>query len=204
MDCINPTHIILKNGGAAHNWKYTHCDGPVHPGAMRAPMPQYYALPDQRRIEHIPRPAHLSPPYESIPAVTFSVRGWPGVRVKDILKDTLIIDSAGDSVFEEHGWRSTVLNLEWPGYDARKFTDRMRSRIDVRPGGENMTRHDLAREICGILFNFHQVVSKYSIAPGFEKWALTAGPEGIRVPDVILLSIHYYRNMWVPEFYVIE
>lgn len=103
------------------------------------------------------------------------------------------------------------------------FGDHMHARIDVRPGGQHITRQHLAREICGLLFHFHKVISvsiyfaccysfltviffnqKYRVAPGWEKWALTAGPEGIRVQDVVLLSLHYYRNVWVPEFYVIE
>lgn len=75
-------------------------------------MPQYHTLLDQRRIERVPRPLHLSPPYESIPAITFSVNGWAGVRVKDVLKDTVIIDGANDTVLEPHGWRSIVVNLE--------------------------------------------------------------------------------------------
>lgn len=50
----------------------------------------------------------------------------------------------------------------------------------------------------------HVLIQKYPIALDWEKWALTAGPEGIRVPDIVLFSIHYYRNIWVPEFYVIE
>lgn len=75
-------------------------------------MPQYYALSDKRRIERVPRPPHLSPPYESIPAITFSVNGWAGVRVKDVLKDTVVIDAANDAVLAHHGWRSIVVNLE--------------------------------------------------------------------------------------------
>ena len=75
-------------------------------------MPQYYALPDQRRIERVPRPARLSPPYDSIPAITFSVNGWAGVRVKDVLKDTVTVDAANDAVLVQHGWRSIVVNLE--------------------------------------------------------------------------------------------
>lgn len=67
---------------------------------------------DQRRIERVPRPLHFSPPYDSIPAVTFSVKGWAGVRVKDVLKDTVTIDAANDTVLEHHGWRSIVVNLE--------------------------------------------------------------------------------------------
>ena len=35
----------------------------------------------------------------------------------------------------------------------------MHSRIDVRPGGRHITRQNLAREVCGVLFNFHKVIS---------------------------------------------
>ena len=107
-------------------------------------MPQYYALPDQRGIERVPRPAHLSPPYDSIPAVTFSVNGWAGVRV-----NTVTVDAANDAVPAQHGWRSIVVNLEvktvdcpslfivlkrpsqWPGCECQNFGDPMHSRIDV-------------------------------------------------------------------------
>ena len=75
-------------------------------------MPQYYALPDQRGIERVPRPAHLSPLYDSIPVATFSVNGWAGVRVKDVLKNTVTVDAANDAVLAQHGWRSIVVNLD--------------------------------------------------------------------------------------------
>lgn len=90
------------------------------------------------------------------------------------------------------------------------------------PNGRPITRQNLAREICGLFSNFHKVISvstclhaplflpddtvlnqRYPISPGWEKWALMAGPEGIRVPDIVLFSLHYYRNVWVPELYVI-
>lgn len=43
----------------------------------------------------------------------------------------------------------------------------MRSRIDVRPGGRPITRQNLAREICGLLLNFHKVVSVSTYSPVF-------------------------------------
>ncbi|KAG8215557.1 hypothetical protein J3R82DRAFT_7400 [Butyriboletus roseoflavus] len=205
MDYISPCHLVFHTMAPGSNLYHARTvNPPRHPGAMHAPMPQYFTLLDQRRIERVPRPLHLSPPHESIPGITFSVNGWAGVRVKDILKDTVFVDAANDMVLEHHGWRSIVVHLEWPGYDTRNVDDPMTSRIDVRPGGEDITRQNLAREICGLLFTFCKNISKYTISPECEKWALTAGPEGIRVTDIVLLSIHYYRNFWVPEFYVIE
>ncbi|KAF9222889.1 hypothetical protein BS17DRAFT_767634 [Gyrodon lividus] len=205
MAYITPANLMLHSSGAGSNQHYARIvNPPVHPGAMHAPMPQYYALLDQRRIERVPRPPHLSPAQESIPAITFSANGWPGVRARDLLKDTIIIDAPHDAVFAHHRWRTTVVNLEWPGYDSKAFGDPMLSRIDVRPKERDITRQEIAREVCGLLYHFHRLVAKYPIGAGWEKWKLTVGPEGIRVPDVVLLSMHYYRNVWVPEFYVIE
>ncbi|KAI9456314.1 hypothetical protein HD554DRAFT_2030569 [Boletus coccyginus] len=205
MDYVNPSNVMLRKSGAGSDQYYVRIvNPPIHPGAMHAPMPQYYTLQDQRRIERVPRPPHLSPPYESIPAITFSANGFPGVRSKDVLKGRVTIDAANDVVLGQHGFRTIVVSLEWPGYDPRSFDDPMRSRIDVRPGGRDITRQNLAREVCGLLFNFHKVISKYPIALDWERWALTAGSEGIRVPDIVLFSLHYYRNVWVPELYVIE
>ena len=79
---------------------------------MRAHMPEFYMLLDQRRIERVPRPPHFSPPHETAQAITFHAHGWPGVRVRDVLKDTVVIDSPNDPVLVTHGWRSTVVNLQ--------------------------------------------------------------------------------------------
>ncbi|KAF8550095.1 hypothetical protein OG21DRAFT_1488036 [Imleria badia] len=205
MDCVNPNNVMLRKSGAG-SAQYYLCfvNPPNHPGAMHAPMPQYYVLQDQRVIERVPRPPHLSPPCESIPAIIFVANGWAGVPVMDLLMETAVISAANDAVLEEQGFRTITISLEWPGYDTKIFGDSMHARIDVRPGGQNITRQHLAREICGLLSHFHKVISKYRITPGWEKWALTAGPGGIRVQDIVLLSLHYYRNVWVPEFYVIE
>ncbi|KAG6370530.1 hypothetical protein JVT61DRAFT_11314 [Boletus reticuloceps] len=163
-------------------------DSPIHPAAIA-----------QRHAT-----IFLSPPQESIEAITFYAHGWPGVRVKDILKNTVVVDSPNDPIFEERGWRATIVHLEWPGYDPAIYRDLMHQRIDVRPNGGYMSRQDFATRICFRFLDFHKHVSKHLIAPGWEKWALTSGLEGIRVRDVVLLSAHYYTSVWVPEFYVIQ
>ncbi|KAH0826255.1 hypothetical protein J3R83DRAFT_5721 [Lanmaoa asiatica] len=153
---------------------------------MHAHMPRFYMLLDQRRIERVPRPSHISPPHETVPAIIFNAHGWPGVRVRDILKDTVAIDSPNDLVFAQLGWRSTVVNLErpfkWPGYDPRTIGKPMLERINVRPDGRYMTRQEFAREICTLLFDFHRRISKYPIASGWEEWTLTTGSEAFACP----------------------
>ncbi|KIJ60238.1 hypothetical protein HYDPIDRAFT_117517 [Hydnomerulius pinastri MD-312] len=205
MAYINPGDLVMRTGGAGSGQHYARvANPPVHPSSTHSPMPQFYALFDQRRTERVPRPVHISPPQESIPAITFTVNGWPGVRVRDMLKDNVIIDAPHDAVFAHHGWRATIVNLQWPGYDLERFKASVLSRFDTVVGNTHITRQQVAREVCGLVQHFHRVVSKQPIAPGWEKWALTTGTEGIRPNDVVVLSIHYYRNMWVPELYVIE
>ncbi|KAF8125122.1 hypothetical protein EV363DRAFT_1453986 [Boletus edulis] len=108
---INPGNVMFHNNGAGSN--------------------QYYTLQDQRVIERVPRPPQLSPPSESVPAITFSVNGYPGVRMKDIQKDRVTVDAPNDLVFEVYGFRSIVINLEWPGYESRSYNNPMHSRLDV-------------------------------------------------------------------------
>lgn len=75
-------------------------------------MPQHFVLQDQRLLERVPRPLHLSPPYESITPIMFGVNGYPGVLVTDILKDRVISDNANDPVLDALGFRSTVISFE--------------------------------------------------------------------------------------------
>lgn len=79
---------------------------------MHAPMPQYFVLQDQRVIERVPRPPHLSPPCDSIPAVIFYTNGWAGARVVDLLTGKVVVNAANDAVLEEHGFRSITISLE--------------------------------------------------------------------------------------------
>jgi hypothetical protein len=75
-------------------------------------MPSHWFLTDGRRTEHVPRPHGISPVQESFPGIAFSTGGWPGVRVKDILKQKVVVDNPSDAVFAHHGWRTTVIALE--------------------------------------------------------------------------------------------
>lgn len=79
---------------------------------MRAPMPQHYVSQGQHVIERVPRPPHLSPHCESIPGLVFCVNGHPGVLVKHVLEDSVIIDGANDTVLEAHRFRTIVISLE--------------------------------------------------------------------------------------------
>lgn len=79
---------------------------------MRTEMPQYWILPDRRRVEHLPRPPQYCPSQESIPPITFTVNGWPGVRVKDLLRNQVTVDCPYDTPLVDLKWRQTVINLE--------------------------------------------------------------------------------------------
>ncbi|KAH7885612.1 hypothetical protein F5I97DRAFT_1419472 [Phlebopus sp. FC_14] len=203
MAYVNPGNLMLNPSGPGTSQHYARvANPPVHPGAMHAPMPDHYTLRDHRRIERVPRSPHYIPPYESIPAVTFSIGGWPGARLRDVLKLNVLVDNPYDTPFVDQGWRTTVVCLEWPGYEQVTFTDRQRTRINTVVQGRPVTRQEIAKEVCGLLFHFHTFAKRYSCLPGWEKWALT--DDNIVAFDVVLLSMHYYRNVWIPEFYVIE
>lgn len=45
------------------------------------------------------------------PAITFHAHGWPGVRLRDIPKYTVVVDSPNDPVFAPHVWSSAVVNV---------------------------------------------------------------------------------------------
>ncbi|KAH7885621.1 hypothetical protein F5I97DRAFT_1887460 [Phlebopus sp. FC_14] len=76
MAYINPGHLMLNPSGPGTSKHYARvANPPVHPGAMHAPMPDYYMLRDQRRIVRVPRPLLYIPPYES-PALIFSRLAW--------------------------------------------------------------------------------------------------------------------------------
>lgn len=79
-------------------------------------MPDRWVLPDRRSAVRLPRPRQLSPPQESFPPITFSVKGWPGVRVEDVLNHAVMVDCPYDMPMAHLGWRSTVVNLEVSSY----------------------------------------------------------------------------------------
>lgn len=85
---------------------------PPHPSAMHAEMPEYWVFPDRRSAVRLPRRHEQSPPQESFPPITFSVDGWPGVRVRDVLNHRVVVDRPYDTPMAHFGWRSTVVNLE--------------------------------------------------------------------------------------------
>ncbi|KIM65823.1 hypothetical protein SCLCIDRAFT_111995 [Scleroderma citrinum Foug A] len=205
MAYVNPSCLMLdpSGPGSIHHYSVV-SNPPPHPSAMHAEMPEYWVFPDRRSAVRLPRRHEQSPPQESFPPITFSVDGWPGVRVRDVLNHRVVVDRPYDTPMAHFGWRSTVVNLEWPGYSRRTFQDPQNARIDVMPGNRPMNRHRLAEEVCGTLQNYwvYNLLQNHRPAPGYERWALD--DRNINPDKVVLLSIHYYRNQWVPEFYIFE
>ena len=78
-------------------------------------MPDYWVLPGGDRLVHLHRSEKFTPEHETLPPITFSVGGWAGVRVKDILGYSgppVVVDCANDTPMKQFGWRSTVISLE--------------------------------------------------------------------------------------------
>lgn len=164
-------------------------------------MPKKWVLPDHRRLVRVPRKLCYEPLHAPYRPVTFSTNGWPGVRVRDVLNNTVMVDAPYDTPFLPYGWRTTRVSLEWPGYHHRP--DLQKERINtVMPGQQPITRQVLAQYICSILQNFCQSVKRLGVTPTYGSWALK--DDHIGLMHIFLLSIHYYQDQWVPEFYVFE
>lgn len=85
---------------------------PEHPSVLPVAMPKIWALPDHRRLLQVPHQMYYDPLHPCRPTVTFSTRGWPGVRVRDILNRTAMVDAPYDMPFLSYGWRTTKVFLE--------------------------------------------------------------------------------------------
>ncbi|KAI6123416.1 hypothetical protein EDD16DRAFT_1566325 [Pisolithus croceorrhizus] len=202
MAYVNPGNLMIDPSGPGSAYHYSVVSNPPpHPSVMHSQMPEYWVLPDGRHVVHLPRSLNYTPPMETFPPITFSVRGWPGVRIKDLTRNQVIVDDPYSTPMAHLGWRATVLNLEWPGYPRSTFHDPQILRFDVVTPQGPITRQDLASQVANVVQYFHQAAQNKNIAKGFEKWSLK---EGIRPSDVILLSIHYYRTQWIPELYIFE
>ncbi|KAH7918571.1 hypothetical protein BV22DRAFT_1041669 [Leucogyrophana mollusca] len=168
--------------------------------AMHAAIPPFFPLPDGKRLARVPHTLLSTASRGSIPPIKFSTNGLPGIRVKDVLKATVLIDGPNDRIFEHRGWRMTNIALEWPGYVPRATNDSSHLRLSTTVDFVPITRSQLASEICSLLWHYSYKVVGKSVTRGFERWALD--PSAVHVNDIWLLSLHYYRNVWVPEFYV--
>ncbi|OJA19523.1 hypothetical protein AZE42_03203 [Rhizopogon vesiculosus] len=203
MSYVQPNQIMINSGGAGSYGHYGRsAHPPPHPSLLRAPMPPHWFLTDGRRAEHVPRPLGINPSQESFPGIAFSTGGWPGVRVKDILKQKVVVDNPTDTIFAHHGWRATTLALEWPGFIPCTVLDPSHYRFETVISGRPITRQEFVQQIAFLVADVYNRSKGKPVARGWEKWALNEN--GVRPSDVIILSAHYYRTVWIPELYIIE
>ncbi|KAG1727823.1 hypothetical protein EDB19DRAFT_175032 [Suillus lakei] len=204
MAYMQPNQMIVNSGGAGSPAHYVrHANPSPHP-SMVGEMPSHWLLRDGRRTKRVPRSLNFTPSQESFPGITFSVGGWPGVRVKDIRNQTVNVDRPTDTIFAHHGWRTTNLALNWPGYLPNGYSDPSRHRIKTLRGDpiQPITRQEFAREIADLIENVYDPSGTRPVARGWENWALNKN--NVQRSDVVILSAHYYRDVWIPELYIIE
>lgn len=204
MAYVNPGSLMINPSGpgSAHHYSVV-SNPPPHPSVMHADMPEYWVLPDGREVARLPRPLNYTPPMETFPPITFSVRGWPGVRIKDLKVDNpIIVDDPYATPMAHLGWRATVLNLEWPGYPRSTYNDPQIARFDVMTSQGPITRQGIALVVASAVRLLCNAKRNKPIAAGFEQWSIKDG--SIHPSDVVLLSIHYYRTQWIPELYLFE
>ncbi|KAG1721753.1 hypothetical protein EDB19DRAFT_497363 [Suillus lakei] len=201
-----PNQSIMNSGETGSPVHYVrHANPPSHP-SMVGEMPSVWLLRDGRRANHIPCLPNFTPSQESFPSITFSVNGWPGVRVEDICNQTVYVDHLADFIFAYHGWQTTNLALNWPGYLPNSSSDTSHRRIVALSGEhgdrEAITRQAFAQEIASLIAAVYDRSGRRPVARGWESWALNK--DNVQPSDIIILSAHYYRDVWIPELYIIE
>lgn len=204
MAYMAPNQTIVNSGGAGSPVHYVwNTNPPPHPSTLQAEMPQFFILGDQNVAKRVPRPPKFTRTKETFDGITFSTNGWPGVRVRDLLRGTVTIDHSTDTIFTKHGWRETTLALEWPGYKPGS-SDASRRRIKTIHRGTDapITRRDFAIEIADMISELSRCARDKPVEHGCEDWAFSQNK--VHLSDVYILSAHYYRNVWVPELYVIN
>ncbi|KAG2030536.1 hypothetical protein BDR03DRAFT_180611 [Suillus americanus] len=201
MAYMQPNQTIVNSAGAGSPGYYAWQANPSpHPLTIGAEMPPYWRASDGRIVKRVPRSRELTPSQESFPGIHFSVKGWCGVSVEKILKQT-VVDYPTDMVFAHHGWRTTTLALNWPGYIPNRSSDASRRRFSTYMNGNiPMTRQGFAKVIAELILDLYHCAKGKPVARGCEDWAFSENKDSLS--NVFILSAHYYRNVWVPELYV--
>ncbi|KAG2147431.1 uncharacterized protein EDB93DRAFT_414475 [Suillus bovinus] len=204
MQYMQPSQMILNSNGAGSSGYYAqYTNPPPHPTMVNAEMPPYWKLRDGRIAKRVPRSREFNPSQQSFPGIFFSIHGWCGVSAEDILNNNVVIDYPTDTMFAHHGWRETTLALNWPGYLPNRSSDASRCRFKIlKDKKQPMTRQDFAVDIARLIKNLANCAMDRPVAPGWEDWAF--GANKVRMSDIFILSAHYYRNVWVPELYVVN
>ncbi|KAG2123833.1 hypothetical protein DEU56DRAFT_828980 [Suillus clintonianus] len=203
MSYVQPNQTLLNPAGPGSNAHYVQATHPPHPPLFDFQIPNSLTLADGRKAKRVPRPQGITP-FSADRDVQFRTNNWPGVRVKDILKNNLIVDKSLDLVFANTGWRQTCLALEWPGYMPSSYYSRY---FDVSTEGRLMNRQEFAQTIACHIVDLYNDAKGKPIAHGCEEWAFNQN--NVRPSDVIILSAHHYpatsgrKGKWVPELYVI-
>ncbi|GBE82836.1 hypothetical protein SCP_0412230 [Sparassis crispa] len=144
--------------------------------SVRVRVPQTMAVSSDRPLEK----------------VDFRMGAARGVRVRDILNKSIVIDNSEDHVFATIGNRSITLVIAWPGYTQSG------TYIKLQVGGKPITRGQLAECISSSVSLFIGKASKSRVAHGYERWAI--GHRGVHLSRLWLISIvKAHKNIWLAE-----
>ncbi|KAG1882762.1 hypothetical protein F4604DRAFT_1678261 [Suillus subluteus] len=202
MAYMQPNQSIVNSGGAGSPGHYAWQANPApHPLTIGTEMPLYWDTSNGRQVKRVPRLREFTPSQGSFPGILFSVNGWGGVSVTDILTRQTVVDYPTDMVFAHHGWRTTTLALNWPGYIPNRSSDASRRRFSTYMNGNiPMTRQGFAKVIAELIQDLYHCAKDKPVARGWEDWGFSENK--VNLSKVFILSAHYYRNVWVPELYV--
>ncbi|KAG2066917.1 hypothetical protein BDR04DRAFT_1120844 [Suillus decipiens] len=83
------------------------------------------------------------------------------------------------------------------GWCGVRVTDILHNRASI-----DCPTDTFAFQIAGLIQDLHNRALDKPVRVGDEDWAFSENK--VRLSDVYILSAHYYRNVWVPELYVIN
>jgi len=159
---------------------------------------------ERRLTRRLPRPENLTPGegFDRCDAVYFNLNGTPGVRLRDLLERGVIVDDPDRPVFTMHKWRATLFAIHWPGYpESSQFTELKATDSE----GNRIVRQHLAIDIAQKIQAFMEPIlrrrTSRNISDPNDKWRISK-QDGHSIDDVTLVSLHLYKNVWVPELVV--
>lgn len=166
-----------------------------------SPLDEYLqdAATPRDSVMYLPRCADFSGKDKDPRAcISFSLDGMPGPYLLDLAEERVIIDGEDDKVFQQFGWRSTKVQIDWPG-------------LSIPPEGLKAFNKDglplrrgelatfLATSIAKLIINTQR---GYALPMGeTQKLSGSAKYWDIMKVDynhLRLISANHYDKVWVP------
>ncbi|KAI0668330.1 hypothetical protein C8Q78DRAFT_1081205 [Trametes maxima] len=129
----------------------------------------------------------------------FKIGGVPGVPVRDVVKDRVVMDNPDERVLERTGVRQIHLVIAWPGYEQSGTYIRVQDRNGF------ITRGQLAKLVCTYISRFMGRAAKLTqtLGPEHEQWKI--GKRNVTTDNLWLLSVGpAQHNIWLANLEIYQ